>query len=140
WVGQSAVVFSPSSRLPVATEYEVTVAAGAQAMDGSLLAAPYVFRFATERPTLVSLEPREGQISRTPTFEARFSQPVSPDEVERTARLWVGEDKDRRTVPLRARRPDVGADTKTRLVLAPMAALPPEAKVELVLDESLHGL
>ena len=97
WVGRSALVFAPSARLPSATEYEVTVEAGAQAVDGSVLAAPYAFRFSTGRPALVSLDPREGQISLLPAFELRFSEPVSPEEVTRAAHLVVGESSPRGT-------------------------------------------
>jgi hypothetical protein len=136
WVGQSAVVFSPSSRLPFATEYEIAVAAGAQAVDGTVLAAPYSFRFSTERPTLVSLEPRDGQIPQSPTFELRFNQPVREEEVLRAVHLVVGDAK--KPWPLHARESVPG--TQTRLALTPVGALPPATSLELDIDESLHGL
>jgi hypothetical protein len=50
WMGTNALVFSPESRLPDATEYVVTVAAGTRSLAGEALTAPFESTFSTPRP------------------------------------------------------------------------------------------
>ena len=61
WVGSRAAVFTPERRLPFATTFEVEVAAGLLALDGSRLAAPHRFAFETARPSLLRTTPSDGE-------------------------------------------------------------------------------
>lgn len=61
WAGTAVLVGEPVSDLPGATTYEVTVARGLRAIDGSTLGADFTFGFSTERPTpAITLEPPDG--------------------------------------------------------------------------------
>jgi uncharacterized protein YfaS (alpha-2-macroglobulin family) len=140
WLGTSALMFAPKDRLPEATEYEVTVPAGTRSLAGDVLAGDYTLRFSTPRPRLERLEPGDGddQLLPTQTFEARFNQPVDPQEVERAATLWLTGWANARTVALHASRPDA---TNPKLVrLTPSAPLPLGTNVELKFDDGLKGL
>jgi uncharacterized protein YfaS (alpha-2-macroglobulin family) len=137
WVGQSAAFFSPQTRLPFATELEVTVPAGIRAEDGSALASPYTFRFETDRPRLVSVEPREGPLATNGSFEVMYSQPVALEEVLRTTVLTMDKDGPA-SVPLRAGW--AAGDSKTRVTLTPTGPLPPGVRLVLSFDGSLRGL
>ena len=138
WMGTSAVVFAPETRLPNATEYVVTVPAGTRALSGEALAAPYESTFSTPRPEIVRLDPSSGdQLVPGQTFEARFDQPVEPREVERATSLTVGEGKAAQRVALHASRPDPGNVKLVKLV--PASPLPLATKVDVTFDGSLRG-
>ncbi len=61
WIGTSTLRFAADSdefdRLPMATEYTVTVPAGTRAAGGGTLAADATFTFSTPPPTVKHLEP-----------------------------------------------------------------------------------
>src|SRR5579883_506762 len=130
WMGTMALVFAPEPRLPRATELEVTVPAGTKALDGSVLAKPYAFSFATARPEVARLDPGEGEMHLLPTqsFDARFNQPVDPKEVERAAKVELGDGKTAKPAPFKASWPE--ADNKTLVRITPSAPLPLGTHVE----------
>ncbi len=138
WMGTSGVVFAPSPALPRATELTVTVPAGTKALDGSVLAEPYSFQFSTPRPKLVRGAPSDGSgpIKPNAAFELRFNQPVDPHEVERAAKLLVGDPS--REVPFHALWPKPAIKTFVKLV--PSAPLPLASSVQLAIDASLRGM
>jgi len=86
WSGTRTLVFSPTGpeHLPYATRYEVTVDAGATAVSGSRLEAPYTFSFTT--PTLRLLQTtwsrRQDRFDRPVVLLLRFNQPVSHATVD----------------------------------------------------------
>lgn len=139
WMGTSALVFAPETRLPRATEYVVTVPAGTKALDGSALAAAYSFSFATSRPHLARVEPGEGEthLPPTATFDLRFDQPVDPREAERAVRLMVGEGKAAKAASFKASSPQ--QDNKQLVRVAPTSPLPLDAQVAIEIDPSLRG-
>ena len=104
WMGTSALVFAPETRLPRATGFTVTVPAGTRALDGSALGEAYTFAFTTPGPKVVGSTPDAGEDHVVPTaaFELRFNQPVDPKEVERATRLLVGDTKAPRAVKFAA--------------------------------------
>src|SRR5512132_1710415 len=108
WVGTSGLQFIPEGReLPRATEYTVEVPAGTRALDGSTMPKPYVLRFSTVRPRLLSVTSRSSSndaIEPDATFELRFNQPVDEAEVARTTSLTAGDPAVR--VAFDVKRPD----------------------------------
>ena len=143
WMGTSALIFAPGGKpdgagaLPRATEFVVTVPAGTKALDGEVLTAPYAFSFTTARPALVRSEPADGatHVSPQEAFTLRFNQPIDVKEIERAARLVVGESA---SASFHASWPD--SANKALITLAPSAPLPLASRVQLVLDASLRGL
>ncbi|MBN2358301.1 MAG: alpha-2-macroglobulin [Deltaproteobacteria bacterium] len=78
WIGSSTVEFAPRDRLPLATAFKLTVAAGVTALDGSRLAQPFSWQFSTVKPELRSVEPddRWAWLRPDQVFELRFNQRV----------------------------------------------------------------
>jgi uncharacterized protein YfaS (alpha-2-macroglobulin family) len=90
WVGTTGVTFTPEGHLPRATEYTVEVPAGTAALDGSVMEKPYVLRFSTARPELVSAGPTEGSVTALEPktkLQLRFNQPVDAGVVAREVHL-----------------------------------------------------
>ena len=141
WMGTNALVFAPESRLPEATEYVVTVPAGTRSLGGEALTSAYESAFSTPRPHVerLDLQPEKANDQLVPeqAFVARFNQPVEPREVERAAKLTVGEGKQARRVPFHASRPDARNAKLVKVV--PASPLPLASKVSLVFDASLRG-
>ena len=141
WMGTSALVFAPESRLPEATEYTVTVPAGTRSLAGETLTAAYESTFSTPRPHVerLDLDPEvpENQMVPGETFVARFNQPVDPREVERGVSIQLGEGKLARRVAFRASRPDPKNPKLVKVI--PAAPLPLATKVSVVVDASFHG-
>ncbi|HEX2733211.1 MAG TPA: Ig-like domain-containing protein [Polyangiaceae bacterium] len=83
WVGTHGLLFEPEARLPGATRFVATVAAGATALDGSRLSAPYRLEFNTQRTTLVETIPPQGstQVKPNEPLNLGFSLPVSAEEL-----------------------------------------------------------
>ena len=82
WSGTTILIFTPAKRLPLATNYDVTIAATA-AVSGRKLAAPYTFSFTT--PTVKLLQTNwyrpGGRFDAAPIVVLRFNQPVKPEDV-----------------------------------------------------------
>ena len=78
FIGSSSVEFVPQALLPFATSFEVSVAPGLKAIDGSTLAKGYSFRFDTLAPRLTGTVPESGWrwLPREPTLALVFNQPV----------------------------------------------------------------
>lgn len=79
WMGSAAVEFVPAKRLPMATEYEVTVREGLTALDGSVLAADHRLTFRTPRVRMIQVEPAAGfrWLAERPTLRLTWNQPVT---------------------------------------------------------------
>ena len=56
WSGTTILIFTPARRLPRATKYDVTIDAGAAAVSGRKLAAPYAFSFTTPTARLLQTD------------------------------------------------------------------------------------
>ncbi|HEX8169638.1 MAG TPA: alpha-2-macroglobulin family protein [Thermoanaerobaculia bacterium] len=77
WSGTTTLIFTPTRPLPFATEYRVTVDAGAKALSGKTLDQPYAWTFTTPTIRLTSTDwyrKNNGAI----VIALRFNQPVDP--------------------------------------------------------------
>jgi hypothetical protein len=139
WVGTSGLQFIPEGReLPRATEYTVEVPAGTKALDGSTMPKPYVLRFSTVRPKLLSVSAgnySNDAIEPEATFKLRFNQPVDEAEVARTITLVAGEKEAR--VAFDVKRPDPKNEQLVEIV--PRARLPLASAVQITADATLRG-
>ena len=85
WSGTTVLIFTPdrSKPLPYATKFDVTVDAGAAAVSGRKLAAPYRFSFTT--PTVKLLEThwyrQKHRVGDPVVIVLRFNQRVQPADV-----------------------------------------------------------
>lgn len=84
WLGTDTVAFRPEAgRMPFATRYTATVAAGTAAPNGARLEEPFEFNFTTPRPDVVSASPYDDERGVRPDASIRltFNATVDPDEV-----------------------------------------------------------
>ncbi|MDX1616333.1 MAG: Ig-like domain-containing protein, partial [Candidatus Promineifilaceae bacterium] len=91
WLGTKTVTFEPSlndvDRLPMATEYRLTVPAGVTASSGASLAESVSWAFSTPPPTLMDTYPRSGPQSLEPLIFASFDQRIDPTAVLNSVRV-----------------------------------------------------
>lgn len=152
FIGSSSVELVPEGLLPFATTFEVTVPATLTALDGSTLAAPFVFRFDTLEPRLLGTTPEQGWrwLPAEPTIELELNQPVR--DLEKHVRLLVDEnDEPYRVVDVvdieaeraaerkRAPPPPSAWGRPTRYRIAPKRALPMGAHVVVEVRDGLRG-
>ncbi len=78
WVGTTGVTFTPEGHLPRATEYTVEVPAGTKALDGSAMEKPYVLRFSTVRPQLLTASPTVGSQTSRWSLGHEVPAPLQP--------------------------------------------------------------
>jgi hypothetical protein len=140
WVGTSGIQFVPEGReLPRATEFTVEVPAGTKALDGSAMPKPYVLRFSTVRPKLLSVSATShyggDAVEPDGTFTLRFNQPVDDAEVARAVSIVVGDPPVR--VAFDVKRPDPKNEQLVELV--PRTKLPLASPVQVSVDGSLRG-
>jgi uncharacterized protein YfaS (alpha-2-macroglobulin family) len=83
WSGTTILILTPAKRLPRATKYDVTIDAGATAVSGRKLAAPYTFSFMTPTASLLQTNWYRpgGRFDAAPVIVLRFNQPVKPEDV-----------------------------------------------------------
>jgi len=84
WINTSMYVFTPSQPLKGGTTYTASVAAGLEAVDGSVLDIPIVWTFQTAPPEITSINPSPGEtdLILDPEVQVRFSQPMNQQSVE----------------------------------------------------------
>jgi len=91
WSGTTVLIFTPDPKRPLqyATKYEVTVDASATSIDGSQLAEPFTFGFATPSIRLLNTQwqRKNGNYKDPLTIALRFNQPVDPKDIARHIRL-----------------------------------------------------
>ncbi len=89
WLGTRTLVFTPTGRFPMATEYALEIPAGTRAVDGSTLAKAALQRFRTPAPKLEEIIPQDSQApqSHTPVVAARFDQAIQRDKLIAQARF-----------------------------------------------------
>ncbi len=78
WLGTKTLVFEPSPRFPMATRYTAEIPAGARGPDGSTLAEPVSWTFATPPLTLQSRWPDDGGRRRGRRVPDLAPQPLDP--------------------------------------------------------------
>ncbi|MBZ0277132.1 MAG: Ig-like domain-containing protein, partial [Anaerolineae bacterium] len=87
WVNSAAYVFTPASYLAGDTRYEVTVAAGLAAVDGTVLVEPFRWSFRTLSPQVIDIKAtrwfqQDQTILPDSAFEIHFSQPMDRESTE----------------------------------------------------------
>ena len=137
WVGAKTLVFEPSGRFPMATEYRVEVPAGTRGAGGGALASPAAWSFSTPPLRLLARHPESGPARRDVLLFAAFDQRVDPAAVLASMRLRAGGGE----VPVRlgtaaeveadeaVARLAKGAEPGRWLAFRPERALPPDAAV-----------
>lgn len=83
WSGTTILIFSPTSHLPLATRYDVSIDAGVRAVSGHTLPERYTFSFTTPTVHLIRTEWYRpgGRFDAAPIILLRFNQPVKPADV-----------------------------------------------------------
>ena len=90
WLGTKTLIFDPAEgRLPMATDFTVSVPAGTRGVGGATK-APTVWKFATPPPKLVRKYPEGGPARRDAIVFMEFDQRVEPEAVLRTVQLRAG--------------------------------------------------
>ena len=88
WVGTKTLTFNYASdqidRLPMATEYRVTIPAGTQSVTGGRLDETVTFSFYTPPPQVVVTSPWGDSQPLEPVFFAAFNQRIDPQAVLET--------------------------------------------------------
>ena len=90
WVGTQTLLFEPTTRFPMATDYQIEVPAGTRSATGGVLAEAVTWSFRTPPPTLVSFHPNGGPTVREPVMFAAFDQRIDPAAVLETVTLSAG--------------------------------------------------
>ena len=102
WIGTRTLRFDATSdaidRLPMATEYRVTVPSGTTAATGGVLADDVSFSFRTPPVTVQSLQPLSDSLPLTPLFVATFDQRVDPAAVLATVTFTADNDAGRHPI------------------------------------------
>jgi uncharacterized protein YfaS (alpha-2-macroglobulin family) len=117
WLGTKTLTFEYESeavdRLPMATEFVVTVPSGTESATGGILAETVRWTFSTPPPVMVGSYPTEGPQPLEPVFVASFDQRIQPEAVLETIQVTA----DGQVVPVRlADDEEVAADkAATRL-------------------------
>ncbi len=115
WLGTKTLSFEYESaaidRLPMATEYVVTVPAGTRSATGGVLAETVQWTFSTPPPVMTAYYPSTDPQPLDPLFLVAFDQRVNPESVLETIRVTA----DGEAVPVRlADEEQVDADKAAR--------------------------
>jgi uncharacterized protein YfaS (alpha-2-macroglobulin family) len=84
WLGAQTLIFQPDAeggRLPMATEYTVTIPAGTRSAMGNVLPAAKSFTFATPPPAIKRSYPAGNSLSRSPLMYLEFDQRIDPAQI-----------------------------------------------------------
>ncbi|MFL6283941.1 MAG: alpha-2-macroglobulin family protein [Pyrinomonadaceae bacterium] len=94
WLGTKTLVFDPEAeRLPMATEFTVSIPAGTRAASnegGGATMSPVTWKFSTPPPKLLSKYPSDIPARRDAIIFLAFDQKVNPEAVLRTVRVNAG--------------------------------------------------
>ena len=85
WLGTQTLIFEPTDKWPQATEYEVRLAEGLQAVDGTALEEAVAFEFSTPPPQVQTIYPQthfRSQVDVDSPVAVVFNQPVEGSAAE----------------------------------------------------------
>lgn len=153
WIGSASVEFAPTSDLPWATEFTVTIPAGLKAVDGSTLPAASSFKFSTLRPAWESSDPQDGWPWLPPdgALQLTFNMPVkdlashlqiTADGVPVPFSVRPGVDIEAEQAKSQGRRPPSprrSRGVRTWYAVAAQATLSPGAQVRVTLLDGLRA-
>ncbi|MCK4900621.1 MAG: hypothetical protein KAS38_17705, partial [Anaerolineales bacterium] len=95
WIGTKTLTFQHDStkidRLPMATEYVVTVPAGTESATGGILAEMVQWSFSTPPPKMISSYPYDVPQPLDPVFFVGFDQRINPQAVLETIQVVAGD-------------------------------------------------
>lgn len=117
WIGTRTLRFdataSDADRLPMATDYTVTIPKGTESATGGTLAADVVFTFSTPPVTVQSLSPLGESLTPDQLFIVTFDQRIEPQAVLAAIRLTAAGQQ----VAIRlATAEEVAADDNARMI------------------------
>ena len=88
WLGTQTVVFQPTKRFPMSTDYQVEVPAGTRPLAGDPLAAPEKWTFSTPALRMTNSAPSSGlPVDLEPLLYAQFDQSIDPKAVLAVTKL-----------------------------------------------------
>ncbi|MBC7929279.1 MAG: Ig-like domain-containing protein, partial [Rubrivivax sp.] len=91
WLGTKTLIFDPADeRLPMATEYMVTVPAGTRSASGGATKTPVTWKFATPPPKLTRKFPENAPVRRDAIIFMEFDQRVDAEAVLRNVSVRGG--------------------------------------------------
>jgi alpha-2-macroglobulin len=90
WVGTKTLLFEPEDRLPMATDYRVSVPAGTKSATGTALTRTRAWSFSTPPPQLKTKYPQDGPQRRDALIFMEFDQRIDPASVLRTIKVNAG--------------------------------------------------
>jgi uncharacterized protein YfaS (alpha-2-macroglobulin family) len=91
WLGTKTLVFDPEGqRLPMATEFTVSVPEGTHAAAAGATKSAITWKFSTPAPKLLSKYPADVPARRDAVIFLAFDQRVDPEAVLRTVRVTAG--------------------------------------------------
>lgn len=144
WVGTRTLLFEPqAARLPMATEFQVSLDPQARAADGAEAAESLQWQFATPPPVLQRSAPQGRGIARQPLITLGFDQRIDPAQLLGSVRLQGPAGVNLPSLRLAtaeeiAAEPTLaGLDELARqrtLLLKPVSLLPTETAIEVVVD------
>jgi len=136
WEGSQTLVFTPASRLSMATSYTVTLKGGLASLDGETMEAPYEWAFETPRPAVVTSRPAAyaQYVSPDSLMRLEFNQPIDAATAEGRVRLFRLDDNMERGRRLSVA---VTAASDSALTIAPGSRMTPDAWYELVVDSGV---
>lgn len=84
WLNTSIYIFRPTEALAGGISYTVTVSAGLEAVDGSVLTEPFSWTFRTVGPEVISINPtnQADNVRLTPRIQITFNQPIDRASAE----------------------------------------------------------
>jgi uncharacterized protein YfaS (alpha-2-macroglobulin family) len=143
WLGPWTVIFVPDEPLPPASHFVVWVPEGAKALDGTSLAADFLWTFTTQRPALEEVTPPNDGLLVDPrgALWLRFNQPIDLRSLQERAGLSWEDDEQYKAerFTLEPHADAQGRQDLTRVALVPARPIPPGAKVELTIQAGLQG-
>ena len=135
WVGTKTLLFEAdvdgADRLPMATEFMVTIPAGTESASGMALEQPVSWAFRTPAPTLQRAYPADGPHGLQPVFFASFDQRIDPADVIEQAQVTA---RGRRYAVRLASDEEVAAEARVQRLVA---GAPEEGWLAFVATEAL---
>ena len=120
-----------ADRLPMATEFTVTIPAGTESASGMALEQPVSWAFRTPAPTLQRAYPTDGPHGLQPVFFASFDQRIDPADVIEQAQVTA---RGRRYAVRLASDEEVAAEARVQRLVA---GAPEERWLAFVATEAL---
>jgi hypothetical protein len=80
WIGTQTLLFEPTGRFPMATQYRVDVPAGTRSVNGGALGEAVSWTFGTPPPKLTMHHPNGSSVELEPLMFLGFDQAMSPDQ------------------------------------------------------------